>query len=118
MTCASGPSTSGPLSWTAAEPMARAFLAALRTAVPDLQARSEDPPWLDVAREVWSFIEPYKYFLLVLIVFWLIARRSARPDEDLAAQAQKVLEEKYRKGEISQKAYEKYRQDISLKPRR
>jgi hypothetical protein len=98
--------------------MARAFLAALRTAIPDLQQPSEDPPWLDIAREIWSFLEPYKYFLLVLIVFWIIARRSGRPEENLTQQAQRVLEEKYRKGEISQKAYEKYRQDISLKPRR
>jgi uncharacterized membrane protein len=38
--------------------------------------------------------------------------------DDFDAQAQRVLEEKYRKGEISQKAYEKYRQDIALRPKR
>jgi hypothetical protein len=77
-----------------------------------------DPPWLDTAREVWSYIEPYKYFLLILIVFWYFARRSSPVKDDFDAQAQRVLEEKYRKGEISQKAYEKYRQDIALRPKR
>jgi hypothetical protein len=77
-----------------------------------------DPQWLVTAREIWTYIEPYKYFLLVLIVFWFFARRSAPVKDDFDAQAQSVLEEKYKKGEISQKAYEKYRQDISLRPKR
>jgi len=77
-----------------------------------------DPPWLDNLRELWTYIEPYKYFLLVLIVFWFFARRSGAVKDDFDAQAQRILEEKYRKGEISQKAYEKYRQDISLRPKR
>ena len=81
-------------------------------------AVSQGPPWVDTARELWSFIDPYKYFLLVLILFWLFARRSAPVKDDFDRQAQQVLEEKYRKGEISQKAYEKYRQDISLRPKR
>lgn len=89
--------------------------------LPLLQAgvRAEDPPlWLESARELWSYIEPYKYFLLVLIVFWIIARRSKPQRDDFDAQAQRVLQEKYKRGEISQKAYEKYRQDIALRPKR
>lgn len=83
-----------------------------------LQGEATDPAWLDSARELWSYIEPYKWFLLVLLVFWFFARRSTPDKEGFDAQAQRVLEEKYRRGEISQKAYEKYRQDISLRPRR
>lgn len=83
-----------------------------------LQGEAPDPAWLDGARELWSYIEPYKWFLLVLLVFWFFARRSTPDKEGFDAQAQRVLEEKYRRGEISQKAYEKYRQDISLRPKR
>jgi uncharacterized membrane protein len=77
-----------------------------------------DPGWLVVGRELWAAIEPYKYFLLVLIVFWLVARRSPPARDDFNRQAQQVLDEKFRKGEISKKAYDKYRQDISFPPRR
>lgn len=86
--------------------------ALLQTETPD------NPAWLEVAREFWSYIEPYKWFLLVLIVFWFFARKTDTERVSFDAQAQRILEEKYRKGEISQKAYEKYRQDISLRPRR
>lgn len=84
-----------------------------------LQANpTQDPAWLDMLRELWSYIEPYKWFLLVLIVFWFFARRSTPEKEGFDAQAQRVLEEKFRRGEISEKAYQKYRQDISLRPKR
>lgn len=77
-----------------------------------------DPAWLDILREMWTLIGPYKYFIAVILVFWLVARRSGPDKDDFDAQAQRVLEEKYRNGEISQKAYEKYRQDISIRPKR
>jgi uncharacterized membrane protein len=77
-----------------------------------------DPAWLDALRELWTLIGPYKYFLAVIIVFWLVARRSSGDRTDFDAQAQRILEEKYRRGEISQKAYEKYRQDISIRTKR
>lgn len=84
-----------------------------------LQAgQAQEPEWLDVLRDVWATIEPYKWFLLVLIVFWLLARRSAPEKDSFDAQAQRVLEEKFRNGEISEKAYQKYRQDISIRPKR
>jgi uncharacterized membrane protein len=76
-----------------------------------------DPGWLVVARELWAAIEPYKFFLLVLVLFWLIARRSPPQKEDFNRKAQAVLDEKFRRGEISRKAYEKYRQDISFRRR-
>ncbi len=78
----------------------------------------EDPLWLVFARDAWAMVYPYRYFVLVLLAFWFLARRSRREKEDFNAQAQRVLDEKYKKGEISKKAYDKYRQDIALRPRR
>ncbi|MGH7444686.1 MAG: hypothetical protein ACREKM_07410 [Longimicrobiales bacterium] len=60
---------------------------------------------------------PFSEYLLVLFVLWLLARHDARKQGDFGRQAQEVLEEKYQKGEISKKAYDKYRQDISLRPK-
>ena len=60
---------------------------------------------------------PFSEYLLLLFVLWLIARRHDRR-RSFDTQAQEVLDEKYAKGEISQKAYEKYRQDVSLRPKR
>jgi hypothetical protein len=72
----------------------------------------------DLLGRAWDFIEPYQFFILALIVLWLIARRPPPKKEDFSKQAQEVLDEKYRKGEITRQAYEKYRQDISLRPKR
>lgn len=60
---------------------------------------------------------PFSEYLLVLFVLWLLARHDARKQGDFGRQAQEVLEEKYQKGEISKKAYDKFRQDISLRPK-
>jgi uncharacterized membrane protein len=66
----------------------------------------------------YAFVQPYQFYIVAIIVLWLVARRPGSKKEDFNRQAQDVLEEKYRRGEISRKAYEKYRQDISLRPRR
>ena len=60
---------------------------------------------------------PFSEYLLVLFVLWLLARRDARKQGDFGRQAQQVLDEKYQKGEISKQAYDKFRQDISLRPK-
>lgn len=60
---------------------------------------------------------PFSEYLLLLFVLWLIARRHERR-RSFDAQAQEVLDDKYAKGEISQKAYEKYRQDVAIRPKR
>lgn len=60
---------------------------------------------------------PFGEYLLLLFILWLLARRHDRR-RSFDSQAQEVLDEKYAKGEISKKAYEKYRQDVSLRPRR
>ncbi len=64
------------------------------------------------------YLSPYTEYILILFVFWLFARRGAQKQGDFNRQAQEVLDELYQRGEISQKAYEKFRQDISLRPKR
>jgi hypothetical protein len=61
---------------------------------------------------------PFSEYLLVLFVLWLIARRANRKKTSFDTQAQDVLDAKYEEGELSREAYEKYRQDVSLRPKR
>ena len=82
-----------------------------------LQAATE-PAWRASLYRVYEFLSPYNEFVVILFVLWLFARRGRPKQGDFNRQAQDVLEEKYRKGELSRKAYEKYRQDISMRPRR
>jgi uncharacterized membrane protein len=69
-------------------------------------------------RELYEFIRPYNEYLIILFVFWLFARRGRPKQGDFNRQAQDVLDQKYREGEISKKTYDKFRQDISLRPKR
>ena len=57
---------------------------------------------------------PLSEYLLVLFLLWLLARRTQRKT-DFGGQAQDVLEEKYKKGEIDKNTYEKYRQELSMR---
>jgi hypothetical protein len=72
----------------------------------------------DFLSRAYEFVEPYQFFILLIIVLWLVARRPPPKKEDFSKQAQEVLDEKFRNGEITRQAYEKYRQDISLRPKR
>jgi hypothetical protein len=86
-------------------------------------APAAEPAW-----NLWHFIttfintpapySPFSEYLLVLFVLWLIARRSRRKKEDFSRQAQEVLDQKYEDGEISERSYEKFRQHLSLRPKR
>lgn len=60
---------------------------------------------------------PFKIYLVVMFVLWLIALRS-RNKKTFEKQAQEVLDEKYASGELSKKSYDKFRQDVSLRPKR
>jgi hypothetical protein len=88
-----------------------------------LQQANESAPDVGWLRYILDFIDtpapysPFSEYLLLLFVLWLIARRHDRR-RSFDTQAQEVLDDKYAKGEISQKAYEKYRQDVSLRPKR
>lgn len=64
---------------------------------------------------------PFSEYLVVLFILWLIARlehNARQKKEAFDAQAQEVLDDKYASGELSQSAYERFRQDISLRMRR
>jgi hypothetical protein len=61
---------------------------------------------------------PFSEYLLVLFVLWLIARRANRRKQSFDTQAQEVLDQKYADGELSEKAYNKFRQQTALRPKR
>ncbi len=71
-----------------------------------------------VLENLLQYLSPYTEYIVILFVFWLFARRGAQKQGDFNRQAQDVLDELYRRGEITQGAYEKFRQDISLRPKR
>ena len=83
-----------------------------------VQAAEEVPPsFIDKVREFLDTPAPYSpltEYLLVLFLLWLLARRQ-RTKADFGGQAQEVLDEKYQKGEIDEKTYEKYRQELSMR---
>jgi hypothetical protein len=54
---------------------------------------------------------PFTEYLAVLFILWLLARRHHRKREDFAKQAQEVLDRKFEQGELTESAYEKFRQD-------
>jgi uncharacterized membrane protein len=84
------------------------------------QAQQELPP-LDfggLIRRLLQYLGPYTEYIVILFVFWLFARRGAQKQGDFNRQAQEVLDELYKRGDISEKAYQKFRQDISLRPKR
>jgi hypothetical protein len=76
------------------------------------------PNWL---QHVLTFIDtpapysPFSEYLLVLFILWLLARRGAEKKKDFSAEAQHVLDEKFKKGEIDRATYEKYRQELSMR---
>jgi hypothetical protein len=87
-------------------------------------ATTGDPASWDLWRAITTFINtpapysPFTEYLLVLFVLWLFARRSRRLKEDFSQQAQEVLDRKREEGELSHRSYEKFRQHLSLRPKR
>jgi hypothetical protein len=61
---------------------------------------------------------PFSEYLVLLFILWIVARIARRRRQSFDAQAQEVLDRKYEEGELSRKAYEKYRQDVSGRPKR
>lgn len=96
------------------------ILAMLQQAAPP----PESSGWWQWVRDFIDTPAPYSPFseyLVVLFLLWLLARYDrARLEKKrtFERQAQDVLEEKYESGELSQQAFDKYRQDISLRPKR
>ena len=85
-----------------------------------LQAASQ--PASDPVQAVLHFLDtpapysPFSEYLLVLFLLWLLARREKRKTFD--SKAQEVLDQKLAEGEIDRKTYDKYRQEMSLRPKR
>jgi hypothetical protein len=86
---------------------------------------AEPVPW-DLWTTITTFVNtpapysPFSEYLAVLFMLWLLARRHhrVRTEGDFERQAQAVLDTRHATGEISRRAYDKYRQDIALRPRR
>lgn len=84
-------------------------------------AQPERGDWVD---SILTFLDtpapysPLSEYLLVLFVLWLLARRHERRKDTFEQQAQEVLDEKLQKGELSRDAYDKFRQDLVLRPKR
>lgn len=84
-------------------------------------AQNQSPDWVD---SVLAFLDtpapysPLSEYLLILFILWLIARRHDRRKKTFEKQAQDVLDEKLAAGELSKTAYDKFRQDLALRPKR
>lgn len=77
--------------------------------------------WVDSVLQFLDTPAPYSpltEYLLVLFILWLIARRHERKKESFDAQAQEVLDAKLAEGELTKEAYDKFRQDMILRPKR
>ncbi len=85
-----------------------------------MQSDSRAGEWVDgIIRLLDSPLpfSPLSEYLLLLFILWLLSlRRKREPSFD--RQAQEVLDEKYEEGELSEKSYRKYQQDLSLRPKR
>lgn len=57
---------------------------------------------------------PFSEYLVVLFILWVIAR-GQNTKKDFSGEAQVVLDEKYKRGEIDKASYEKYRQELSMR---
>ncbi|MGQ0562011.1 MAG: hypothetical protein ACT443_09075 [Gemmatimonadota bacterium] len=93
------------------------MLAALLQAVGDIPVDHEVPGFMQRLLEFIDTPAPYSPFteyLLILFVLWLLARRADKK-KDFSAEAQQVLDEKFKRGELDRVTYEKYRQELSMR---
>jgi hypothetical protein len=86
-----------------------------------LQTKTEVPGPI---RAILDFLDtpapysPFSEYIAVLLFLWLLARRENTRKKTFDSKAQEVLEQKLAAGEIDRKTYEKFRQDVSLRPKR
>jgi len=79
------------------------------------------PDWLQTAFDFLDTPAPYSplsEYLAVMFLLWLLARRENSRRNTFDAKAQEVLDQKLKEGEIDRRTYEKYRQEMSLRPKR
>lgn len=93
--------------------------------IPMLLVQAAAPPpegdWVDAVLAFLDTPAPYSpltEYLVLLFILWLLARRHNRKKESFERQAQDVLDEKLEHGELSKEAYDKFRQDLALRPKR
>jgi hypothetical protein len=97
------------------------MIAAIAMVVQAAPAAAEQGGWGRSVLEFFNTPAPYSPFseyLLVMFILWLIARRANSRKKSFDTQAQEVLDQKYSEGEISEKAYNKYRQEMAVRPKR
>ena len=81
------------------------------------------PPVPAPFQKVLDFIDtpapysPFTEYFVVLLLLWLLARRGERR-VTFDTKAQEVLDAKLAAGEIDRKTYEKFRQEMSMRPKR
>ncbi|MGQ0815411.1 MAG: hypothetical protein ACT4O1_13290 [Gemmatimonadota bacterium] len=93
------------------------MLAFLAQAIGDVPVEHQVPGFLQRFLEFIDTPAPYSPFseyLLILFVLWFLARRSEKK-KDFSAEAQQVLDEKFKRGELDRISYEKYRQELSMR---
>lgn len=93
------------------------MFAFLIQALGDIQVDHQVPGFMQQFLEFIDTPAPYSPFseyLLVLFILWFLARRTERK-KDFSAEAQMVLDEKFKRGELDRATYEKYRQELSMR---
>jgi hypothetical protein len=59
---------------------------------------------------------PFTEYFVVLFILWVLARRGERR-VTFDSKAQDVLDQKLASGEIDRRTYEKFRQEMSMRPK-
>ena len=96
---------------------AKHMIAFLQQAVGDIQVDHQVPGFMQRFLEFIDTPAPYSPFseyLLILFILWFLARR-VETKKDFSAEAQQVLDEKFKRGELDRPTYEKYRQELSMR---
>jgi hypothetical protein len=93
------------------------MLAFLMQTLGDIEVDHQVPGFMQRFLEFIDTPAPYSPFteyLLVLFILWFIARKT-ETKKDFSAEAQMVLDEKFKRGELDKATYEKYRQELSMR---
>jgi uncharacterized membrane protein len=55
--------------------------------------------------------------IVLLIILWVLARARRRVDTDVSQMGERVLRERYARGEITEETYKKLLADVRMKPK-
>jgi uncharacterized membrane protein len=77
---------------------------------------AQDPGLIGLVAEFFSSPQHILYaYVVVLIFLWILARLGRQKEKDFSAEAQRVLDLKFQKGELDRATYEKFRQELSMR---